>query len=264
MGRVRTDAFAVGARDLNAGVAWLAQQAKAANVPALAANLESPDGTRPFPGSRVLSAGGWKLGVVGVLAPGAYTGGTARPPLEPVRAEVKSLRGRGVDAVVVLAAVAYPDALALSKALGAEVDLVLQSHDGRGAGSAQAVGGTWLLPAGERGRAVGRVELRLDGQGPLRDSGEGMRRQKQLEHLDAQVAEVTRRLAAAKAPDVKGSLKQALEGFEKRRAELKAESGKQQAGRSFDLTWVPLGPDIPSDAGLAAEAGKLEIPPGVH
>ena len=44
----------------------------------------------------------------------------------------------------------------------------------------------------------------------------------------------------------------------------KAESGKQLAGRSFDLTWVPLGPDVPSDAGLAAEAAKLEIPPGLH
>jgi 2',3'-cyclic-nucleotide 2'-phosphodiesterase (5'-nucleotidase family) len=264
MARSHTDAFAVGARDLNAGVAWLAEQVKAAHVPALSANLELPNGTRPFPGSVVLSAGGKKLGVVGATAPATYGTATARPALHPVRAEVKALRARGVDAVVLLAAVAYPDAIALARELGAEVDLVIQAHDGRGAGSAQAVGGTWLLPAGERGRAVGRLELRLDGEGPLRDSGEGMRRQRQLEHLDAQVVEVTRRLVAAKAPDVKASLQQALDGFEKRRAGLKAESGKQLAGRSFDLTWVPLGPDVPSDAGLAAEAAKLEIPPGLH
>lgn len=264
MGQAQTAAMAVGARDLNAGHAWLQQAARAARVPLLSANLEDTDRRRVFAPSAVLEAGGRRVGVLGLTAPGRHGVLVAGPLLKVARAEAFLLRQRKVDVVVVLAAVPYGDALQLTRELGADVDLVIQSHEGRGASAAQPVGEGWLVSSPDRGRAVGKLSLQLSGSGKLRDVGEVARDRAALAHLDGQVAEVKKRMAAASAPDVKAALRSALDGFEQRRRDLRERSGKPGEGRGFELGYLSLGPDVAADPGLQAEASKLEIPPGLH
>ena len=264
MGRMQTAALAVGEKDLNAGPGWLAEAAKAARVQLLSANLEDARRRRVFPGSTVVYAGGLQLGLVGLTAPGKHGVLLAGPLLPAVRAQVAALRAKKVDAVLVLAAVPYGEALELTRVLGAEVELVIQSHEGRGPNGPQAVGEGWLISSPDRGRGVGQLQLQLSGTGKLRDAGELTRDRAALEHLDGQVAEVKRRLAAAAAPDVKAGLKNALAGFEQRRGELRGRLGRPGQGRWFELSYLSLGPDVESDPGLKAEAAKLEIPPGLH
>ena len=264
MGQLQTAAMAVGARDLNAGPAWLQETAKAAKVQLLSANLEDTDRKRVLPGSSVVEAGGLRVGLLGLTAPGRHGVLVATPLLPAVRAEVTALRARKVDAVVVLAAVPYADALELARTLGADVELVIQSHEARGPSGPQQVGEGWLISSPDRGRGVGRLELDLVGEGKLRDGGEVARDKAALAHLDGQVVEVKRRIAAATAPDVKEALKNALATFQQRRRDLLEKAGHPGQGRSFELSYLGLGPDVASDPVLQAEAGKLEIPPGLH
>jgi hypothetical protein len=70
MGRMGYAALAVGERDLALGPAWLAREAAAAGVPLLSANLAAPDGTHPFPGTRLVEAGGERVGLLAVAAAG--------------------------------------------------------------------------------------------------------------------------------------------------------------------------------------------------
>ena len=264
MGQVQTAAMAVGTKDLNAGPGWLQQAAKAARVRLLSANLEDTERRRVFAPSTVLEAGGRSVGFIGLTAPGRHGVLVAGPLRSAARAEVAALRRRKVDAVVVLAAVPYGEALELARALGAEVELVIQSHEGRGPSGPQPAGEGCVISSPERGRGLGKLSLQLSGSGKLHDVGEMTRDRAALAHLDGQVAEVKKRLAAATAPDVKGALKNALLGFEQRRAELKAKRGRAGEERTFELSYVSLGPEVSADAALQAEAAKLEIPPGLH
>ena len=262
MGRIGTDAMAPGAKDLVQGPAWLKEQAEKAKVPVLSANLKGPDGKPVFPGSRVVTVGGAKVGIIGVSPVGslAPARGTIDPPVAAALAEAKKLRAQKVEVILVLAPLPYADSLQFAREVGEQVDVILQSHEGRGAASPQKVGdGSFVMPSGERGRMVGVLTVDR-GQGPLRDAGEAARDAQTLQMLEGQVKTVKQRLANAKDAETKKGLAASLQQFEQRKKDVAARvaQGKKAGGRKLAVEWWHLTSAYPSDKALEADVKRYD------
>lgn len=268
MGKLGTHAMAAGARDLNLGAGWLKTQADKAKVPVLSANLVDQKGKAVFPASRLVEVGGQTIAFIGVSPAGTLGDGNARgtPIAAAVAAEAKKLRAKKPDAIVVLAAVPYADALQLSREAGSLVDLILQSHEGRGQGTGQRGEGNFVFPTGERGRQIGKLVVALGGKGPLIDRQELARDEQTLRILETQVTEVGKRLKMASDPKAKAQLQETLRQFEARKAEVKArtEAARKTGGRELSLEWMTLTSQFQEDAALAAEVRKIEPNGAAH
>jgi 2',3'-cyclic-nucleotide 2'-phosphodiesterase (5'-nucleotidase family) len=271
-----TVAMAVGARDLVLGVDFLKKGTKKAKLQLLSANLVDDKGRPLFPASLVTDVGGVKVGVVGVSPANAQPEPAApsvkgRPtpmlkglPVEPaVAAAVKRLRAQAkVDLVVVLAAVPYDEALRIAERVEG-VDFVVQSHEGRGQGIAQRQAFATLIPPGDRGRQLAKLELGLDGPGRFTDISEQNRARQSLSIVEANLVKAKERLAAEQDAAKKGSYEQAVAGLEARRAALKkmAEGGATGTARTHLLSYIQLGNDVPADPAVQKQVERIE-PPG--
>jgi 2',3'-cyclic-nucleotide 2'-phosphodiesterase (5'-nucleotidase family) len=258
MGQLRTAAMAVGARDLAAGPEFLKKTAAKAKVRLLSANLVDDRGALLFEPSMRTSIAGIRVGVLGIspLQSGAQMRGT--PPVQAALAEARKLKGK-VDLIIALAAVPYADALQLSKEAGDTIDLILQSHEGRGVGIPQRNGGAFVIPTGERGRQLGRLQLDLSQPGPWVELGQKERDLQLINVLDTQIAATQRRLEAA-GPGATNSLETTLRGFQNRRETLvkSVAASPESGGRLLRLDFLPLGADYPSDPALKAQITALE------
>jgi 2',3'-cyclic-nucleotide 2'-phosphodiesterase (5'-nucleotidase family) len=258
MGQLRTAAMAVGARDLVAGPEFLKKTAARAKVHLLSANLVDGRGALLFDPSMRTSIAGLRVGVLGIspLQSGERMRGT--PPVQAALDEARKLKGK-VDLIIALAAVPYADALQLSKEAGDTIDLILQSHEGRGVGIPQRNGGAFVIPTGERGRQLARLDLDLSSAGPWVEVGQKERDQQLLNGLDAQIAATQKRLEAA-SPGAKNSLAQTLRNFQNRRETLAKEraGSSGNGGRLFKLDFLALGADYAGDPALKAQIAVLE------
>ncbi|WP_199738747.1 5'-nucleotidase [Corallococcus sp. CA054B] len=262
-------AMAVGQRDLVLGVDFLKKKTKGAKLKLVSANLVDAKGQPLFPASVVTTVGGLKVGILGV-SPESADGAAVLPagvrglPVGPaVTSEVKRLRQKEqVSLVVLLAAVPYVEAVKLAQ--GAEgVDFVVQSHDGRGVGMAQRQGVSTLVPPGERGRQVAKLELSVEGTGPFADLSEANRARESQRMVEANIARVQERLKTEKNEDARRSLQETLTSFEARRDALARTAAAQgpATGRTYQLTYLQLGADVASDAAVRKQVERVE-PPG--
>jgi len=258
MGQLRTAAMAVGARDLVDGPEFLKKTAAKAKVRLLSVNLVDDRGALLFEPSMRTSISGIRVGVLGISP--LQSGGRMRgnPPVQAALAEARKLKGK-VDLIVALAAVPYADALQLSKEAGDTIDLILQSHEGRGVGIPQRNGDGFVIPTGERGRQLGRLELDLSNPGPWKDLGQKERDQQLIKVLDTQIAATQKRLEAS-SPRATGSLEKTLHGFQNRRETLAKEiaGSTESGGRLLRLDFLPLGAEYASDPALKAQITVLE------
>jgi 2',3'-cyclic-nucleotide 2'-phosphodiesterase (5'-nucleotidase family) len=267
MDALGTAAMAVGARDLTLGTELLLQASKKGKMKVLSANLVDVQGKRLFEPSTVVTAGGVKFGVIGLSPEGpvAGQGGLVGQPLTAVTlAEAKRLRQKEkVDVVVVLAAAPYPQAQKLSSEVGNAVELIAQAHEGRGAGMLQRSDFATLIPPGERGRQLARVELSVEGTGPFADLTEGDRERVRLEMLDTRIREVRERLKGTKDESIRKALEEAVASMEVQRKALKTkvQAGTGGAGRTLHLSYLQLGPEVKDDPALKQRVERIE-PPG--
>src|SRR5258708_37634377 len=137
-------------------------------------------------------------------------------PVQEALAEARRLRPK-VDVILLLAAVTYADALQLSKEAGKDVDFILQSNESRGIGQAQNIGKNYVVPTGDRGRQIGRLQLQMTGRGPFVDSEERRRLEPTLENLDRQLTTVKLRQTAAATPATQKALPQTEANFRTRK-----------------------------------------------
>ncbi|HYO56692.1 5'-nucleotidase [Archangium sp.] len=267
MDALGTTAMAVGARDLTLGTDCLARATKGRTMKLLSANLVDAAGKPLFPASTVATGGGVKFGLVGLSPEGPVTpqkGVVGSPPVPAALAESRRLREKEkVDVVVVLAAVPYQDAVKLSQEVGNAVDFILHSHEGRGQGVAQRNDFASLVPTGERGRQVGRLELSVEGKGPFVDLSEEERARQQLKILDTHLQQARQSLAAAKDEKVRKTWEETIASFEARRKalELQVEPGKQGLGRTHRLSYIQLGSNVADDSAVKQLVERIE-PPG--
>jgi 2',3'-cyclic-nucleotide 2'-phosphodiesterase (5'-nucleotidase family) len=264
MERLGTRVMAVGQRDLSAGLPFLEFLAKGSKLKLLSANLEK-NGKRVFDASTVVDAGGVKVAIIGLTAPGPVV-----PDAKDVTstgtlaAAKKALQGLGPrDLTIVLAATSYADSMQLSQELQGQVDFVIQSGEYRGAQMAQRLDerSALLFASAQKGQALAKVEVNFGtGKGPFFDLSVVDRDQQQLDFLDAQVKTLDERLKLAKDKSATADLKRTLGDLQKRRAELKASIARQTgaSSRTVKLEWVTLGSNVKDDEALKAEVLKID------
>ena len=266
MDAMGTAAMAVGARDITLGLDFLRGEAKGAKMKLLSANLQDKAGKPLFPASTVVTAGGLKIGVVGASPEGVLPESVGRPVIPAVVAEAKRLREKEkVEVVVALAAVPYDLARRLAQQ-GEGVDFVFQSHEGRGPGIAARDGIATLVPPGERGRQLARLELSVDGPGTFKDLATAGQAQASLKNIEANITRAKERLAATKDAAAQRALEETIATFEARRAALQKEAKADATGiaRTHQLTYIQLGQDVPSDPTIQKLVEKLEPPGAGH
>jgi len=267
MDALGTSAMAVGARDLSRGVEFLRKHGKAAKtMKLLSANLVDKTGKALFPASTVLTAGELKVGIIGASPEGVLTESTGQPVRAAVVAEAKRLREKDkVDVVVVLAAVPFPEAQKLAQQAEG-VDFVVQSHEGRGPGIATRDGVATLIPPGERGRQLARLELAVNGTGPFADLAVANREQERLKILESNLARARERLAATKDETSKRALEESVASLEAQRAAVQKslKSGATGMARTHQLSYMSLGPEVPSDTAIQKLVEAIEPPGGGH
>jgi len=257
LGALGTQAMAPGQRDLNLGAAFLTSQAKAAGAKLLSANLRQ--GEAPlYEAAAIFTVGGAKVAVIGVSPEGPLgelTGAPALPAVEKALEQVK-----GADVRVVLAALPYDVSLKLSQALGAKVDFVIQSDGGRGTVSPQLVKDNYLFASGLRGQAVGRLDVKVDGAGPLVDEAGTGRAIEQLAFLDRQLQVLDERIARTLGASGKKALQQTAAELRRRRADVQKEAAatKVKGARTFRFEWQILDKRIEDDPAMKARVLKIE------
>jgi hypothetical protein len=192
--RLKVAAWGVGPSDLGMGAAAVAPARQAVNVEGVA--TEAP---------KILEAGGAKLGVFGVVLPGAIEGVKVGDAQAAATAAVADLKKRGAQIVIALVqAPSKRDAAELARAVkGIDLTIAglgaLAPEPDKTDPRAQKIGDGWLVVPANRGQIVSRLELTIRGGGPLVDA------------MGPAAAEAERaRLTAASA-----SLKDELTGFEK-------------------------------------------------
>jgi 2',3'-cyclic-nucleotide 2'-phosphodiesterase (5'-nucleotidase family) len=260
MDAMGTSAMAVGARDLSRGVEFLRKNGKGKTLKLLSANLVDKAGKAVFPASTVVSAGDLKVGVVGLSPEGELPESTGKPALAAMVAEAKRLRQQDkVDVVVVLAAVPFTTAQQLAQK-GEGVDFVVQSHEGRGPGMATRDGLATLIPPGERGRQLARLELVINGPGPFVDLTVASRDQERLKMLESNLTRAKERLAATKDEPSKRALEESIASLEAQRVSVQKslKGGATGMARTHQLSYTSLGADIPSDPSIQKLVEAIE------
>ncbi len=260
MGTLGTKVMPAGFRDLSAGAEFLKTEAKAAGVTVLSANLV--DGEKPvFAGSTIVSVGGAKIAFIGLTGPSQVPGYPTLkglPTLEAVTAELKKLGKR--DLTVVLAASSYADAQQLATGLKGKVDVIIESGEFRGTVPPQNFEPVYVLASGQKGQSVAKLELNLEGSGPILDVGLAQLAKQQVEFIDAQLTSLEARVKAAQDAEGKAALAAMIKDVKVRRAEQAKKAGAPlvKGARSLKNEWLVLGKDVADDAALKAEVLKID------
>ncbi|HEY0711086.1 MAG TPA: multiheme c-type cytochrome, partial [Polyangia bacterium] len=178
LGKLRLDAFVPGEADLSLGWKTFRQLVQAAKLPVLLANLEDGKGRRPFEGSRIVTTGGIRVGIFGVLdLPEAQrksltdAGMALTDPAAAAQASASALRHNGAEVVVGLLHLhgGVAQATAMAKNLGG-IDALVIGHEGKlledptivvPPGADPSSGATVIVEAGERGRFVGKLDFHI-------------------------------------------------------------------------------------------------------
>lgn len=256
LGAMDVDALVPGELDLAPGLGWLKKTAAAQKVPLLGANLRVR-GRAALPAHRVVETGGVKVGLLG-LVDLSDVGEHHQPILKRARvkatdptaaaqAGVKALRKAGAQLVVVLGHMSLVKAKALAVKVPG-IHLMVLGHDGGRMAEPQRAGQTYIVEAGQRGRELGHLELRLgtgwDGTQPLTDDSHRYALYKDA--LD--VEKTLRARLAEQKPAERGTALEAsiarAKHLNKQYRELKPSAGKHLLISSL----VELNPKVPSNA----------------
>jgi 5'-nucleotidase / UDP-sugar diphosphatase len=171
MNFMRYDALAVGNHEFDWGQDVLAQRAKEATFPFLAANVietrtgASPSYLKPFV---VKDLGIARVGIIGLTNPGSATivkatsvsGLQFRPAAESVRPLIAEVQ-KQADIVVVAAHVGLIDAVQLARDVPG-IDVIVASHDHLPIQTARVEGRTTIVNAGAYTQYLGRLEIVVD------------------------------------------------------------------------------------------------------
>jgi 2',3'-cyclic-nucleotide 2'-phosphodiesterase (5'-nucleotidase family) len=171
MNLMRYDAFAVGNHEFDWGQDVLAQRAKEAAFPFLAANVietktgGSPSYLRSFV---VKDLGITRVGIIGLTNPGSATivkatsvvGLQFRPAADSVRMLLSEVQ-KQADIVVVAAHIGTADAVQLARDAPG-IDVIVAAHDHLSVQTARVEGRTTIVDAGAYTQYLGRLEIVVD------------------------------------------------------------------------------------------------------
>jgi predicted CXXCH cytochrome family protein len=256
------DAVALGARDWTLGSDWLRDLAARDELPVLAANLKC-GGEAPFPASKVLEAGGKRIGVIG-LTNGAPDGCEVSDPLVATAAAIAALGP--VDFTLLLAPIDPKELVAMSDK-GLKVDAALTAGGRMMGGVGSNAGQIPTFEAGSRGKEVGVVELHFTPgattwslAGQLDAINERIARSEQrLKDLEPRIASASDAAAKARWESQRHTYETALD----RDRGLVAQMAANAAANQIVEREIGLGADVMDDKAtkeaVDAAKGKLEV-----
>ncbi|MDP9251392.1 MAG: bifunctional metallophosphatase/5'-nucleotidase [Chloroflexota bacterium] len=170
MNVMRYDALAVGNHDFDWGQEVLAQRAKDASFPFLAANVvesksgKAPSYLKPF---AVKDLGIARVGIIGLTNPGSATivkatsvTGLQFLPADSVRTLVGEVQ-KEADIIVVAAHIGTADAVQLARDVPG-IDVIVAAHDHFPIQTARVEGRTTIVDAGAYTQYLGRLEIVVD------------------------------------------------------------------------------------------------------
>jgi 2',3'-cyclic-nucleotide 2'-phosphodiesterase (5'-nucleotidase family) len=265
MARARLVGVAVGERDLALGATWLAREARSAGVPLLAANLRAADGTQPFEGHRIVEAVGERIGVFAILGSScAPAGMTVLEPAAAARAAAAAARAQGATMVVALLHMEAQEAVELLKG-GLPADLAVRAHDGKRS-LPESVGSVLLAASSDRGRDVLAIVLRQETRGQWADEEAPARAEEERRAIERWMDTARSRLSRATAEADRRAIQDFLAFQTERAADAARRAKARPEGRLYAPRSIPLGPELPEDAELAAEVERVTAafgpPPG--
>lgn len=170
MNLMRYDAQALGNHDFDWGQDVLAQRAREASFPFLAANLRDASGALP-PYVKpwiVKDAGLAKVGIIGLTNPrspsivkaSSIAGLTFLPAIETVKRYIAEVRAQA-DIVVVLTHIGVDEDTELAQAVPG-IDLIIGGHTHLALRTPRTIGTTRIYQAGAYTENLGRVEITVD------------------------------------------------------------------------------------------------------
>lgn len=250
------DAMALGTADWTLGVPFVQGLVEANHLPILAANLVC-GGIAPYPGTKIVESGGYKIGIVGVTI-GPVEGCEVGDPAEAIRAARPSLQG--TDLVLALVPVDNDRTAATVWSSELPVDLAIDARGRSIQSGAERREDTYWMSAGSRGKTVGIMSLAfVPGATRWVATGAAEAAAKKLDAAESRVKSLDKRIAAAanvpapepgKAPsranDVK-LLTQQREAYQKQLDALRAEATAAETtndAHTFTLTEIQLGTDV--------------------
>ena len=170
MSLMRYDAMALGNHDFDWGQDILAQRAREASFPFLAANLRDAGGAIPVYAKPwvVKDLGLAKVGVIGLTNPRSPTivkaasiaGLTFLPSIETVKRYLPDVRALS-DIVVVLTHIGIDEDTLLAQEVP-DIDIIVGGHTHLPLRTARAVGKTKIYQAGAYTENLGRIEITVD------------------------------------------------------------------------------------------------------
>jgi Cytochrome c554 and c-prime len=254
-GALQVAAWGVGPADLGLGPAAVQPPRQAVNVDPRAGIALAPP--------RIVEAGGAKVGIFGVVVPGAIDGVAAGDPALAAKAAVASLRGRGAQVVVALVqAPTKRAAVDLVRAVPG-VDLAvaglgaLAPEPAKVDPRAEQVGGAWLVVPANRGQVVSRIAVTVrpgaaplvDAVGPAAAAVERARLAERIAGLEHDLAAFARDASAD--PAFVARKKQELADVRAEDARLAADPMRAPAqGSYFTLAQVAIARRLACDAAV--------------
>ena len=170
MSLMRYDAQALGNHDFDWGQDTLAQRAKEASFPFLAANLRDTSGAIPAYAKPwiVKDVGLAKIGVIGLTNPRSATivkaasisGLTFLPAVETVKQYLPEVRA-AADVIVVLTHIGIDEDTLLAQQVP-DIDIIVGGHTHLPLRTARSIGKTKIYQAGAYTENLGRVEITVD------------------------------------------------------------------------------------------------------
>ncbi|MBM4355190.1 MAG: hypothetical protein FJ109_15640 [Deltaproteobacteria bacterium] len=274
-------ALGIGERDLGVlGVKGLLELQKHAKFPIVCANLVDKDGKDVFKSFAVVEVAGFKLGVTGVISPGAEPKEKDEykllAPAEGLKKALDALSKESVDAVILLAHLDQQDALMLVREVPG-VDLVLGGQSMGQSRFIEKLESAWWLESGQRGKFISVVSLSMTSPGRkafvVREEADKLRAElKQIDERVKRYAELAGRPGREGTRTAEPArFKGVIESMLRQREDIvaKAKNIVQAPGDSPFLGYesVPLDRNQREDeetAGWVAEFEKKYVAGGGH
>jgi len=252
------DALAVGDADLVFGLDWLTARAALHSLPMLSANLVDRDGSRIFPGWRVLEAGGVRTGVFGLTGGDAPCPGcVVTDPTAAAAEAVEALRAEGCALIVGLTQMGDEGAEQLASVVPG-IDLIFVAGNGITGRFPELAGETWILRASARGKRITGLTLTLtSGASGLHSPEVTAEAAAKRGALEGKIEQTLATLEAAETPASAERTQRSLDRYRSQRDRLGIADQTPEGRHVLTLSKADLDASVADDAGIAALVAQV-------
>jgi len=214
---VGLDVIALGDQDWILGTDWLQDMVKRHELPVVAANLQC-QGSKPYPGHKVVEVDGRRLGIIGVTL-GPVQGCEVSDAHAAILGELQVMGE--VDVTIGLIPGKTPVELAPILEPAPPLDLVLDGRGRHSANSPEKMGQSILVSAGTRGKSLGQASLTwVEGASGWSSPGERDKVQSRLDTTLKRLADTEARLTGEKDERRKAAWERQIKSYRTHKVQL--------------------------------------------